>query len=107
MIRRPPRSTLFPYTTLFRSKGVARRLLVLLRRQLAGDLVVAAHRLVVGDARPGRPLVIAGDEVVPVGALLAPAQQVLQHVHGVPRASWWVGMRATRRRRAEIGRAHV
>src|SRR2546430_9723910 len=29
MIRRPPRSTLFPYTTLFRSRGVrlARRLL--------------------------------------------------------------------------------
>src|SRR2546422_5144880 len=25
MIRRPPRSTLFPYTTLFRSLGVARR----------------------------------------------------------------------------------
>src|SRR3712207_7121070 len=24
MIRRPPRSTLFPYTTLFRSKGLAR-----------------------------------------------------------------------------------
>src|SRR3712207_8767737 len=24
MIRRPPRSTLFPYTTLFRSEGVAR-----------------------------------------------------------------------------------
>src|SRR5438309_6284999 len=24
MIRRPPRSTLFPYTTLFRSNGVAR-----------------------------------------------------------------------------------
>src|SRR3712207_6980560 len=24
MIRRPPRSTLFPYTTLFRSKGVLR-----------------------------------------------------------------------------------
>src|SRR3712207_8088462 len=24
MIRRPPRSTLFPYTTLFRSKGTAR-----------------------------------------------------------------------------------
>src|SRR5690348_18451636 len=24
MIRRPPRSTLFPYTTLFRSRGVAR-----------------------------------------------------------------------------------
>src|SRR3712207_8745383 len=25
MIRRPPRSTLFPYTTLFRSRGEARR----------------------------------------------------------------------------------
>src|SRR5438067_6553646 len=25
MIRRPPRSTLFPYTTLFRSEGVFRR----------------------------------------------------------------------------------
>src|SRR3712207_8962193 len=25
MIRRPPRSTLFPYTTLFRSQGSARR----------------------------------------------------------------------------------
>src|SRR5256885_13268198 len=25
MIRRPPRSTLFPYTTLFRSRGVPRR----------------------------------------------------------------------------------
>src|SRR5256885_7387578 len=25
MIRRPPRSTLFPYTTLFRSRGPARR----------------------------------------------------------------------------------
>src|SRR2546422_9351205 len=25
MIRRPPRSTLFPYTTLFRSRGLTRR----------------------------------------------------------------------------------
>src|SRR3712207_8802596 len=25
MIRRPPRSTLFPYTTLFRSRGIRRR----------------------------------------------------------------------------------
>src|SRR3712207_5268727 len=29
MIRRPPRSTLFPYTTLFRSRCVVRRLLLL------------------------------------------------------------------------------
>src|SRR3989442_13161368 len=42
MIRRPPRSTLFPYTTLFRSGGVARHdegahPLVALRRVGVGD----------------------------------------------------------------------
>src|SRR3712207_7784916 len=54
MIRRPPRSTLFPYTTLFRSKGeqTARRAeetfdLRILRLQLRDD---AADRLV--DERP-------------------------------------------------------
>src|SRR2546430_9766837 len=35
MIRRPPRSTLFPYTTLFRSRG-ARRDQNLLERQAEG-----------------------------------------------------------------------
>src|SRR2546421_5018732 len=34
MIRRPPRSTLFPYTTLFRSR---RRMLKLLRRRVASE----------------------------------------------------------------------
>src|SRR2546427_4025961 len=34
MIRRPPRSTLFPYTTLFRSLGVLCILFVFLMRQL-------------------------------------------------------------------------
>src|SRR5258707_14486939 len=34
MIRRPPRSTLFPYTTLFRSTRVARRPFCLLRARL-------------------------------------------------------------------------
>src|SRR2546422_1224411 len=33
MIRRPPRSTLFPYTTLFRSRVVLRRHVVSLRDQ--------------------------------------------------------------------------
>src|SRR3712207_7124272 len=37
MIRRPPRSTLFPYTTLFRSQGT--------------DLRVAAHDRLAADAR--------------------------------------------------------
>src|SRR5437868_15527172 len=39
MIRRPPRSTLFPYTTLFRSAHVQ-------RRQAAAVLVIAFSRIV-------------------------------------------------------------
>src|SRR2546422_2077709 len=38
MIRRPPRSTLFPYTTLFRSLGTAQDLITL--ASLAGVLLV-------------------------------------------------------------------
>src|SRR2546421_8185874 len=44
MIRRPPRSTLFPYTTLFRSVARSR-----LRRQAAGALQQVAH----GDGATG------------------------------------------------------
>src|SRR2546428_905305 len=39
MIRRPPRSTLFPYTTLFRS-----RILLPLRRELDGYCIIV-HRI--------------------------------------------------------------
>src|SRR3989442_2152303 len=45
MIRRPPRSTLFPYTTLFRSRRGRRVAFQLLARQRAADL----------DARPPDP----------------------------------------------------
>src|SRR5208283_504441 len=49
MIRRPPRSTLFPYTTLFRSRddagdGHEASAHQLGRAVLAGDAVVAGHR---------------------------------------------------------------
>src|SRR3712207_6922331 len=37
MIRRPPRSTLFPYTTLFRSRRGAERIVDLVGRRLARD----------------------------------------------------------------------
>src|SRR5438034_5721654 len=40
MIRRPPRSTLFPYTTLFRSANPV-------------ALVIPCHRVVRGDGDPG------------------------------------------------------
>src|SRR3712207_8866543 len=43
MIRRPPRSTLFPYTTLFRSRRDGRR---------RGDLRPAGRALLVDPRRP-------------------------------------------------------
>src|SRR2546422_7167125 len=46
MIRRPPRSTLFPYTTLFRSHGVAVRVVV-------GRAVGDPSGLEDGDVGPG------------------------------------------------------
>src|SRR3712207_7279587 len=45
MIRRPPRSTLFPYTTLFRSDGIRAR-----REDLA-QLVVAEQGKTITEAR--------------------------------------------------------
>src|SRR2546426_8387683 len=61
MIRRPPRSTLFPYTTLFRSVTVAVRALaavgvnVRLRRQLAPATTVAPFVQVVPAAMAKSP----------------------------------------------------
>src|SRR3712207_7783375 len=51
MIRRPPRSTLFPYTTLFRSHtaGLRREVDVHLLRGLRHRALDAARRLVAGD----------------------------------------------------------
>src|SRR5256885_11206692 len=55
MIRRPPRSTLFPYTTLFRSCiGVARIAEELRRRRLLAYFAVAHHDHVVGDLAQDR-----------------------------------------------------
>src|SRR3712207_7140356 len=50
MIRRPPRSTLFPYTTLFRSRDgdVALDLLRALARVLGDDDHLRRHRVRVG-----------------------------------------------------------
>src|SRR5258708_16335032 len=60
MIRRPPRSTLFPYTTLFRSRLVRRRQL-LGARQTARVVFIAERgsrhaRDLAATARPAGPL---------------------------------------------------
>src|SRR2546426_5321595 len=56
MIRRPPRSTLFPYTTLFRSYGivldVVQVVLKLLARILDRSSVGVHYLSPAGDARP-------------------------------------------------------
>src|SRR2546426_7419288 len=52
MIRRPPRSTLFPYTTLFRSSGEERRDVRIVRQQDGGQ--VAAMRDVSPERRRAR-----------------------------------------------------
>src|SRR2546426_12667600 len=63
MIRRPPRSTLFPYTTLFRSHLVQKDRLGLLEQLVAGLPVAEPGRLleqaVVFGIRPSGPVVAA------------------------------------------------
>src|SRR2546429_2208127 len=44
MIRRPPRSTLFPYTTLFRSQGAALEPGSLARKVYGADVINERHR---------------------------------------------------------------
>src|SRR5689334_24534126 len=47
MVRRPPRSTLFPYTTLFRSDGLSERIAI----PVAWDTVRLAAEAVLGAVR--------------------------------------------------------
>src|SRR5690606_40677592 len=51
LIRRPPRSTLFPYTTLFRSPGLARRGRPASRRGAAGARPRTGHAVAPTVAR--------------------------------------------------------
>src|SRR3712207_7328972 len=60
MIRRPPRSTLFPYTTLFRSQPVD------VHRVLAGDRQL---RVAVVEQAPAQPARINAEVVPPQGVL--------------------------------------
>src|SRR2546422_3914260 len=57
MIRRPPRSTLFPYTTLFRSAGLPCEATNALREPdpLAGAFSSGRHRFAVGRQDESKP----------------------------------------------------
>src|SRR3712207_7988267 len=58
MIRRPPRSTLFPYTTLFRS--LLLMTLLVTERNEADLLALTVTDLVSGEALPGAHLSVGG-----------------------------------------------
>src|SRR3989449_2263778 len=98
MIRRPPRSTLFPYTTLFRSRGGARLLAGDGRRERAGRLVETARRagvaiqVAVADllAAPFRPEALAA---VLVDAPCSATGTMARH----PDARWRVTQRTIAR----------
>src|SRR5258708_9510298 len=51
MIRRPPRSTLFPYTTLFRSVQMTRVAIPFAPEQVVAGFLIGCHRVVAGQKR--------------------------------------------------------
>src|SRR5690348_18190803 len=62
MIRRPPRSTLFPYTTLFRSPSPKVGLLTIGAEPGKGNaLTRRAHELLAAEPQGGLPLNFAGN----------------------------------------------
>src|SRR2546422_7300398 len=102
MMRRPPRSTLFPYTTLFRSPGRARpRGLLVVRRVLPGvrdqGPDVSVSHVAAGRARRGadRRLRAPRGDPAEDGHLRVPALRRAVLPTGGPAPG------------GEIGRAHV
>src|SRR3712207_7212810 len=65
MIRRPPRSTLFPYTTLFRSAAVQDAAQVGQRQEAGVEQVaaIAAHKLLKGAPPLLRPHLLQGGQL--------------------------------------------
>src|SRR5438093_560029 len=83
MLRRPPRSTLFPYTTLFRSLPAVRLVPVLV---LVGDAEadVLRHRVGVEQRAVLEHVADAAAQLLQLGALeLGDVQPVHDHVPGV------------------------
>src|SRR5256885_11988741 len=75
MIRRPPRSTLFPYTTLFRSRGAAARL----GRRCRALARVGRHDA--RDRRRGHLLLMRKTLAVGISALLRSEEHTLNSSH--------------------------
>src|SRR2546426_7303785 len=67
MIRRPPRSTLFPYTTLFRSRALR-------------NVIVGLGGLNAGPAREERFVIIPGSEIMAIMALATGIEDLEQRL---------------------------
>src|SRR3712207_7544516 len=113
MIRRPPRSTLFPYTTLFRSYDVAvlaelarlRPYEVTLTldgepRTLAATMVAVGNTPWYGGGLKVCPEADPADGLFDVTVVGAVSRLELARMPGVPRE-------AVSQEQTEIGRAHV
>src|SRR2546422_8104860 len=69
MIRRPPRSTLFPYTTLFRSPRIVGRVAGLLLDVQVGDgnhLKVLRAQIANHAFKVGKPFAVDGERAVAI-----------------------------------------
>src|SRR2546430_6533852 len=99
MIRRPPRSTLFPYTTLFRSLGTpdVRACSGTPPHSSCARADPRSTNPAPGDPPPDRARSVAAPSPRP-----APSRRiVLDRVADLPALGWWSGDLH------EIGRAHV
>src|SRR2546427_13154992 len=98
MIRRPPRSTLFPYTTLFRSirreRGnlwggrLSRRLFGLRVAGLAVDDLALERQVVDGKSRDPKAEEAAGKPAAPQVAPLTPYRSEERRVGKEGRSRW-------------------
>src|SRR2546426_8529813 len=84
MIRRPPRSTLFPYTTLFRSVGVAPARGTVLARHVLKENVARAvlsdeHRADVADHRDRKSTRLNSSHLVISYAVFCLKKKTNQH----------------------------
>src|SRR3712207_8442165 len=117
MIRRPPRSTLFPYTTLFRSEGAARepRLAVVQGAHGVEEVGYAGHRRVerlVGHLEGGARVARGDHRAAPRGErheLACPFELGGEGYHPYRTEVEEVGeqSRIWRHEVRQIGRAHV
>src|SRR5205807_9396588 len=101
MIRRPPRSTLFPYTTLFRSPLLERlpNLRLISQRSVYPHIDIDActrHGVVVSsDQHPGAPSYAAAE--LTWGLVLAAVRQIPQQMAALRAGRWQIGIGETLR----------